>query len=50
MTSIALNSIAKRAEGYTAVQRKNQLSKLCWFASESSGHSLSEKQQDYLIC
>ena len=50
MTSIALNSIAKRAEGYTVVQRKNQLSKLCWFASDCSEHMLLEKDQNYLIC
>ncbi len=50
MTSIALNSIAKRAEGYTVVQRKKQLSKLCWFASDNSEHTLSEKDQNYLIC
>ncbi|HJJ43722.1 MAG TPA: hypothetical protein O0X69_05570 [Methanocorpusculum sp.] len=50
MTSVALNSIAKRAEGYTVIQRKNQLSKLCWFASESCEHALPEKQQNYLIC
>ncbi|HJJ35413.1 MULTISPECIES: hypothetical protein [Methanocorpusculum] len=50
MTSIALNSIAKRAEGYTVIQRKNQLSKLCWFASDRCESGMMEKDQDYLIC
>ncbi|WP_187146134.1 hypothetical protein [Methanocorpusculum labreanum] len=50
MTSIALNSIAKRAEGYTIIQRRNQLSKLCWFASDNSESVSFEKDQNYLIC
>lgn len=51
MTSIALTSIAERAAGYTIVQRKNQLSKLCWFASvEMCCDSHSPKETDYLVC
>ncbi|HJJ40674.1 hypothetical protein J6B78_03350 [Methanocorpusculum sp.] len=49
MTSIALTSIAERAAGYTIIQRKNQLSKLCWFASDNSEFSLSG-EKNYLVC
>lgn len=50
MTSIALNSIAKRAAAYTVVQRKNQLHKLCWYASENNEVSLQEADPTYLVC
>ena len=50
MTSVALNSIAKRAAGYTVVLRKNQLHKLCWYASVTNDGTLSEKDPNYIIC
>ncbi len=49
MTSIALTSIAERAAGYTIIQRKNQLSKLCWFAAESND-TILQKDGNYLVC
>ncbi|MDO5846476.1 MAG: hypothetical protein Q4Q04_06100 [Methanocorpusculum sp.] len=51
MTSIALTSIAERAAGYTIVQRKNQLSKLCWFASvDACCDVTAQKDGNYLVC
>ncbi|HJJ65483.1 MAG TPA: hypothetical protein O0X48_04175 [Methanocorpusculum sp.] len=49
MTSVALKSIAERAAGYTIVQRKNQLSKLCWFASDNSDFTTS-RDSNYFVC
>ncbi|MBR4987845.1 MAG: hypothetical protein IKY81_04225 [Methanocorpusculum sp.] len=49
MTSIALTSIAERAAGYTIIQRKNQLSKLCWFASDNSDF-IASRDTNYLVC
>jgi hypothetical protein len=37
MTSIALSSVAKRAAKYAIIQRKNQLSKLCKYGTETPG-------------
>ena len=31
--STYMKSIAERAAGHTTIERRNQLSKLCWFAS-----------------
>ncbi|HJJ32162.1 MAG TPA: hypothetical protein O0X25_01620 [Methanocorpusculum sp.] len=49
MTSIALTSIAQRAADYTPIQRKNQLSKLCWFASDVVNCNMP-KNGNYIIC
>lgn len=50
MTSIALTSMAERAAKYTIIQRKNQLSKLCWYAAGRPESSLaSAKDPAYLI-
>ena len=50
MTSIALTSMAERAAKYTIIQRKNQLSKLCWYAAGKQESSLaSAKDPAYLI-
>ncbi|MCZ0861243.1 MAG: hypothetical protein O0X93_01885 [Methanocorpusculum sp.] len=50
MTSIALTSMAERASKYTVIQRKNQLSKLCWYAAGTPGNMVSSlKDPSYLI-
>jgi len=49
MTSIALTSIAQRAADFTSIPRKNQLSKLTWFASDSDDFP-SVKNGRYIIC
>jgi len=49
MTSIALTSIAERAANYPPIQRRNQLSKISWFASDSEGYTLI-KNGRYFIC
>ncbi|HJK77660.1 hypothetical protein [Methanocorpusculum vombati] len=50
MTSIALTSMAERAAQYTVIQRKNQLSKLCWYAAGTPGNMVSSlKDPSYLI-
>ncbi|WP_338094490.1 hypothetical protein [Methanorbis furvi] len=50
MTSTALVSMAERAAQYTAIQRKNQLSKLCWYAAGTPGNMISSlRDPSYLI-
>ena len=47
---MALASMAERAAQYTVIQRKNQLSKLCWYAAGTPGNMVSSlRDPDYLI-
>ncbi|MDO5844664.1 MAG: hypothetical protein Q4Q53_05940 [Methanocorpusculum sp.] len=50
MTSIALESIAKRASEYTVIDRRNQISKICWIASETPSFPLVSQESSYIIC
>ncbi|MDR3101686.1 MAG: hypothetical protein LBU24_00350 [Methanocalculaceae archaeon] len=50
MTSTALASVAKRAAQYTVIRRKNQLSKLCWYATGTPCNmAIDLKDPSYLI-
>lgn len=42
--------MAERAAHYTVIQRKNQLSKLCWYAAGAPDSRMSSSQDaEYLI-
>ncbi|HJJ47934.1 MAG TPA: hypothetical protein O0X39_02930 [Methanocorpusculum sp.] len=50
MSSTALTSIAERAAGYTVIDRRNQISKICWFASATPNTVEYSRDANYIIC